>query len=173
MNCTVNNWYISRISEVTPHTRGLGSREETLRTQREWGNHSVPDHMPILPSSPNSWRFCHLTMVPQVCVFVLPACILHTMCMPGAHAEDEPPCGCWELNLGTLQEQQMLLTAELTLQPLPCSSVFGERKSQLETLHVLTYFWLVSLPSPCYPGTCDPLASWVSRRLCACDTMPK
>ena len=75
-----------------------------------------------------------------VCVCVLPACILHTMCMPGAHAEDEPPCGCWELNLGPLQEQQMLLTAELTLQPLPCSSVFGERKSQLETLHVLTYF---------------------------------
>jgi hypothetical protein len=25
---------------------------------------------------------------------VLPECILHTMCVPGAHAEDEPPCGC-------------------------------------------------------------------------------
>ena len=29
----------------------------------------------------------------------------------------EPLCGCWELNLGPLEEQSVLLTAELTLQP--------------------------------------------------------
>jgi hypothetical protein len=29
----------------------------------------------------------------------------------------EPPCGCWELNSGTLEEQPVLLTAEPTLQP--------------------------------------------------------
>jgi len=29
----------------------------------------------------------------------------------------EPPCGCWELNSGPLEEQSMLLTAEPSLQP--------------------------------------------------------
>ncbi|KAM7331959.1 hypothetical protein ACRRTK_008667 [Alexandromys fortis] len=30
----------------------------------------------------------------------------------------EPPCGCWELNSGPLEEQPVLLTAEPSLQPL-------------------------------------------------------
>ena len=29
----------------------------------------------------------------------------------------ELPCGCWELNLGPLKEQLVLLTAEPSLQP--------------------------------------------------------
>ena len=29
-------------------------------------------------------------------------------------------CGCWELNSGPLQEQQVLLTPELSLQPHKC-----------------------------------------------------
>jgi hypothetical protein len=29
----------------------------------------------------------------------------------------EPPRGCWELNLGPLEEQPVLLTAEPSLQP--------------------------------------------------------
>jgi hypothetical protein len=29
----------------------------------------------------------------------------------------EPPCGCWELNTGPLEEQSVLLTAEPSLQP--------------------------------------------------------
>jgi hypothetical protein len=28
----------------------------------------------------------------------------------------EPPCGCWELNLGPLEEQTVLLTTETSLQ---------------------------------------------------------
>ena len=28
----------------------------------------------------------------------------------------EPPCGCWELNLGPLEEQSVLLTCEPSLQ---------------------------------------------------------
>jgi len=31
----------------------------------------------------------------------------------------EPPCGCWELNSGPLEEQSVLLTAEPSLQPCP------------------------------------------------------
>jgi hypothetical protein len=30
----------------------------------------------------------------------------------------EPPCGCWELNSGPLEEQSVLLTSEPSLQPL-------------------------------------------------------
>jgi hypothetical protein len=29
----------------------------------------------------------------------------------------EPPCGCWELNSESLEEQSVLLTTELSLQP--------------------------------------------------------
>jgi hypothetical protein len=29
----------------------------------------------------------------------------------------EPPCGCWELNLGPLEEQSVILTTEPSLQP--------------------------------------------------------
>ena len=29
----------------------------------------------------------------------------------------EPPCGCWELNSGPLEDQAMLLTSEPSLQP--------------------------------------------------------
>ena len=29
----------------------------------------------------------------------------------------EPPCGCWELNLGPLQKQHVLLTTDSSLQP--------------------------------------------------------
>jgi hypothetical protein len=29
----------------------------------------------------------------------------------------EPPCGCWELNSESLEEQSVLLTAEPSLQP--------------------------------------------------------
>jgi hypothetical protein len=32
----------------------------------------------------------------------------------------EPPCGCWELNSGLLEEQSVLLTTEPSLQPKSC-----------------------------------------------------
>ena len=33
----------------------------------------------------------------------------------------EPPCGCWELNLGPLEEQSVFLTTEPSLQSLLCT----------------------------------------------------
>ena len=30
----------------------------------------------------------------------------------------EPPCGCWDLNSGPLEEQPVLLTADPSLQPI-------------------------------------------------------
>jgi hypothetical protein len=35
----------------------------------------------------------------------------------------EPPCGCWDLNSGPLEEQSVLLTTESSLQPLVPSSL--------------------------------------------------
>ena len=49
----------------------------------------------------------------------------------------EPPCGCWELNSGPLEEQSLLLTAEPSLQP--CKHTF----------------WRNFLPTY-LPPTCDP-----------------
>lgn len=39
-----------------------------------------------------------------------------TTCEPGTQGGGEPPCGCWQLNPGPLQ-QQVLLTIEPTFQP--------------------------------------------------------
>ena len=62
---------------------------------------------------------------------VLPACmyvcLMHAWCLrkpekgigfPGTGVTDgrEPPCGCWGLNLGPLEEQPVLLIAEPPLQ---------------------------------------------------------
>jgi len=35
----------------------------------------------------------------------------------------EPPCGCWELNSGPLEEQSVLLTTEPSLQPTNLISI--------------------------------------------------
>ena len=58
---------------------------------------------------------------------------MRMMCVPGAHRGHkrvvgspetgvmnirELPCGCWELNLGPVQDQQDLFTVEPSLQPL-------------------------------------------------------
>ena len=40
-----------------------------------------------------------------------------------------PPCGCWELNSGPLQEQSGLLTAEPSLQPSCVSSILSLLRS--------------------------------------------
>ena len=38
-------------------------------------------------------------------------------CMSAYTHGCEPPCGCWELNSGPLEEQSVLLTTEPSLQP--------------------------------------------------------
>lgn len=54
----------------------------------------------------------------------------------------ELPCECWELNLGVLEEQTVLLTAELSLQPLKFH-VLNIRKM---CLHIGKE-WCISQPS--------------------------
>ena len=39
----------------------------------------------------------------------------------------EPPCGCWELNSGSLEEQSVLLTAEPSLQYCSTYQLYGLR----------------------------------------------
>ena len=49
----------------------------------------------------------------------LSVCLCEGVRFPGAGVTDscEPPCGCWELNLGPLEEQPVLIDAEQSLQP--------------------------------------------------------
>ena len=53
-----------------------------------------------------------------MCISVLPACV--SVRFPGTRITDscELLCGCWELNLGPLEEQPVLLTAEPSLSVL-------------------------------------------------------
>ena len=55
-----------------------------------------------------------------VCLMYMSALSAHIPCMPeeGIRSDGcEPPCGCWELNSGPLEEQPVLLTAKPSLQP--------------------------------------------------------
>ena len=51
----------------------------------------------------------------SVCLYI---CLCEGVGSPGTGATDncELPCGYWELNLGPLEEQPVLLTAKLSLQ---------------------------------------------------------
>jgi hypothetical protein len=56
----------------------------------------------------------------------------------------EPPCGCWELNSGPLEEQSVLLTTEPSLHP-QCLRIFKVRfvgKSSLTISHLCTCAWV-------------------------------
>ncbi|ERE68196.1 coiled-coil domain-containing protein 18 [Cricetulus griseus] len=44
----------------------------------------------------------------------------------------EPPCGCWKLNSGPLEEQSVLLTSEPSLQPVNKSTFLREAEEKLE-----------------------------------------
>jgi hypothetical protein len=44
----------------------------------------------------------------------------------------EPPCGCWDLNSGPLEEQSVLLTTEPFLQPNILS--FADKWMELENI---------------------------------------
>ena len=76
-------------------------------------------------------------------------------CMPAGHkrAPDlitdgcEPPCGCWELNSGPLEEQAMLLTSEPSLQPIDFG--FLRQGFSVEQL----WLFLNSLGRPGWPQT--------------------
>jgi hypothetical protein len=52
----------------------------------------------------------------------------------------EPPCGCWELNSGPLEEQSLLLTVEPSLQPLDFILDYSPRYSVEMQLNFHTAF---------------------------------
>jgi hypothetical protein len=41
----------------------------------------------------------------------------------------EPPCGCWDLNSGSLKEESVLLTTEPSLQPPPVNFFIASYKT--------------------------------------------
>lgn len=53
----------------------------------------------------------------------------------------EPPCECWELNLGPLEKQQVLLSIELSLQPQDDISILNSASELLWFL----YLYLICL----------------------------
>jgi hypothetical protein len=61
----------------------------------------------------------YATMPGCVLVFCLHVCLFEGVIFPGTGVIDscEQPCGCWDLNLGPLEEQPVLLTAKSSLQP--------------------------------------------------------
>jgi hypothetical protein len=69
----------------------------------------------------------------------------------------EPPCGCWELNSGPLEEQSVLLTAEPSLQPLLHSLNSNMVSSLNVPLSMVNYTTTTTTPphvrplSPPYP----------------------
>jgi hypothetical protein len=53
-----------------------------------------------------------------MCISALSVCKPACQKKDSGHIDDcEPPCGCWELNSGPLQEQPVFLTTEPSLQP--------------------------------------------------------
>ena len=65
----------------------------------------------------------------------------------------EPPCGCWELNSGPLEEQSVLLTTEPSLQPLEgsiflkqCCSAVTEAWAKIWTLGSASFLISLSFP---------------------------
>jgi hypothetical protein len=48
----------------------------------------------------------------------------------------EPPCGCWELNSGPLEEQSILLTTKPSLQPELLSGTIHEIKQKQKQKHL-------------------------------------
>ena len=44
----------------------------------------------------------------------------------------EPPCCCWELNSGPLEEQPVLLTSEPSLQPLHTISIESNYENKFQ-----------------------------------------
>jgi len=70
---------------------------------------------------------------------------IHCLCLqaPQKRASDpitdgcEPPCSCWELNSGPLEEQSVLLTAEPSLQPIACI-VYYKLLHKLASMHFPT-----------------------------------
>jgi hypothetical protein len=80
----------------------------------------ILDIAPPLHLKSSPWL---ILLIYFMCVSVLPACTIRVCPVPQRSGEDirspgwdgcESPCGCWELNPGSLQEQLVLLT----LQPL-------------------------------------------------------
>jgi hypothetical protein len=65
-------------------------------------------------------RACQVIYLLILCIFVHCSCFQTYQRRASDPITDgcEPPCGCWELNSGPLEEQSELLNGEPSLQPL-------------------------------------------------------
>jgi hypothetical protein len=131
------------------------SDSENKIPQAEWPEHSCSvlssEHVQRQRSLNLLFFFKDLFII---CIWVHCSCLQ----IPQKRASDpitdgcEPPCGCWELNSGPLEEQSVLLTTEPSLQPLSeCSygSTYSLYQSSLPLN--LNYF----LKTCCYLCVCS------------------
>lgn len=97
------------------------------------------------------------------------ACLVHEVrrwyWIPGTGVmvRCESPCGCWELNSVSLQEQQMLLTTEPSVQPLYFTFLSSE--TALPFLAQVGLETVILLPLPSAIGV-SHLARILYRNLC-------
>ena len=67
--------------------------------------------------------------------------------MTGVIDSCEPLCGCWESNLGLLEDQPVLLTTKPSLQPT--LAPLAEDPSLVLRTHMVAYNWFITLVSGC------------------------
>jgi hypothetical protein len=79
-----------------------------------------------------------------LCIWVLCSCLQTHQKRASDPITDgcEPPCGCWELNSGPLEEQPVSLTTEPSLQPPISKSLKGRGRGGVTNLTVFSYLQL-------------------------------
>ena len=100
---------------VVSHHVGWGWEPDLSPLQRAAGCSWLPIHL----SSPIIFYFLKIYSIYFTNVWV-DCCCLQThqkKALDPITDGCEPPCGCWELNSGPLEEQLVLLTTEPSLQP--------------------------------------------------------
>ncbi|XP_057616168.1 zinc finger protein 793-like [Chionomys nivalis] len=81
----------------------------------------------------------------------------------------EPPCGCWELNSGPLEEQSMLLTSEPFLQPPP--HVYSIKQVKLQKSLVTTDAVITEMTPLTHPTQKDMKACTLEKNLANLNTL--
>jgi hypothetical protein len=81
---------------------------------KKWGEHDL--RFLLTATSSASWFLLFSFLL---CIWVHSSCLQtqQKRALDSITDGGEPPCGCWELNSGPLEEQSVLLSTEPSLQP--------------------------------------------------------
>jgi hypothetical protein len=94
---------------------------ETVSKIRSRVTEEEPDFSACMCTCVHTHHTIKIPVTPffKLFIFILGALVFEGVTFPGTGVADinEPPCGCWEMNSGLLEEQPVLLTTEPSLQP--------------------------------------------------------